>query len=151
MLDRISSSSSQLERAWIAAKAARTNASGPGGDVLREARALQDEAARLAQDSVRPLVAGNAGRHGGGGDLEGGATATSSTQEFSSALSRGAGDIAAQVRALDDLPAQVAAGKVESIAELAAQVKSADISFRFALEVRNKLIDAYREVMRMSV
>ena len=31
------------------------------------------------------------------------------------------------------------------------QLKQAEISFRFAMEVRNKLIDAYREVMRMNV
>ena len=34
---------------------------------------------------------------------------------------------------------------------LAIQLKRADLSFRFALEIRNKLIDAYREVMRMNV
>jgi flagellar hook-basal body complex protein FliE len=150
MVDRISSSD-RLEQAWIAAKAARTNAGSSGGDVLREARALQDEAARLGQGGVRPFAVGNAGERGDGGGLEGGSAPAQSASSFSSSLSRGAGDVAAQVRALDDLPLQVASGKVESIAELAAQVKSADISFRFALEVRNKLIDAYREVMRMSV
>ena len=35
--------------------------------------------------------------------------------------------------------------------EIAARVKRADLSFKFAMEIRNKLIDAYREVMRMQV
>ncbi|HPF12711.1 MAG: flagellar hook-basal body complex protein FliE [Planctomycetes bacterium] len=35
--------------------------------------------------------------------------------------------------------------------EVAARVKEAQLSFDFAMQVRNKLIDAYREVMRMSV
>ena len=35
--------------------------------------------------------------------------------------------------------------------EVAAKIKRAELSFGFALQVRNKLIDAYREVMRMSV
>ena len=35
--------------------------------------------------------------------------------------------------------------------EVAAQLKESEITFQFALTVRNKLLDAYREVMRMSV
>jgi len=35
--------------------------------------------------------------------------------------------------------------------EIAAQLKESEITFQFALTVRNKLMDAYREVMRMSV
>ena len=34
---------------------------------------------------------------------------------------------------------------------VAGQLKQAEIMFKFSLEVRNKLIDAYRETMRMSV
>jgi len=35
--------------------------------------------------------------------------------------------------------------------QVAAQIKRSELTFKFALEVRNKLIDAYRETMRMSV
>ena len=31
------------------------------------------------------------------------------------------------------------------------KIKKAEFSFRFAMEIRNKLLDAYREVMRMNV
>ncbi len=31
------------------------------------------------------------------------------------------------------------------------QLKQAELTFKFALEVRNKLIDAYRETMRMTL
>jgi flagellar hook-basal body complex protein FliE len=34
---------------------------------------------------------------------------------------------------------------------VAARLKESELSLRFSLEVRNKLIDAYREIMRMSV
>ena len=42
-------------------------------------------------------------------------------------------------------------GNVRDLHEIAARVKQADLSLKYALQVRNKLIDAYREVMRMSV
>ncbi len=35
--------------------------------------------------------------------------------------------------------------------EVAAKLKQAQLSFDFSMQVRNKFIDAYREVMRMSV
>ncbi|TAJ23515.1 MAG: hypothetical protein EPO68_02950 [Planctomycetota bacterium] len=151
MVDGISNPGGRLEQAWAAARAARANAGSSSADVLRDARALQEEALQLSRMSTDPRIAADGRGRGAGNDLAGGTPSAASGDVFTSTLARGATDIAAQVRAVDDLPAQVASGKVESIAELAAQVKSADLSFRFALEVRNKLIDAYREVMRMSV
>ena len=35
--------------------------------------------------------------------------------------------------------------------EVATLLKQSELSFDFAMQVRNKFIDAYREVMRMSV
>lgn len=151
MVDGISNSAGRLEQAWAAARAARANAGSSGADVLSEARALQEEARHLSSAASDPRIAADGRGRGADTELAGGTRGAASGDVFSSTLARGASDIASQVRAVDDLPAQVASGKVESIAELAAQVKSADLSFRFALEVRNKLIDAYREVMRMSV
>ena len=57
------------------------------------------------------------------------------------------------VRAADPdvLAESLITGKVQDIHEVVAIVKQAEISQRFALEIRNKLIDAYREVMRMNV
>jgi len=55
------------------------------------------------------------------------------------------------VDAVDELPAAMARGKIEDFHEIAGQLKRSELTFKFALAVRNKLIDAYREVMRMSV
>ena len=44
----------------------------------------------------------------------------------------------------------VLAGRLD-IHEAATAIKESQITFQFALQVRNKLMDAYREVMRMSV
>jgi flagellar hook-basal body complex protein FliE len=56
-----------------------------------------------------------------------------------------------EVLASDRLTEQVLKGQVTDFAQAAAQLKQSDLAFRFALEVRNKFVDAYREVMRMSV
>ena len=52
---------------------------------------------------------------------------------------------------VERLPLDLAAGGIQDFSELAARLKQSELTFKFALEVRNKLIDAYRETMRMSV
>lgn len=79
------------------------------------------------------------------------ASATTPAGDFASALTSGIADIDTQVKRADELALDVATGKVTDFHEVAAALKQSDLSLRFALEVRNKFIDAYREVMRMSV
>jgi flagellar hook-basal body complex protein FliE len=55
------------------------------------------------------------------------------------------------VRDSDRLIDDVVTGRVTDFHEVALRLKESELSFRFSLEVRNKLVDAYREVMRMSV
>ncbi len=71
--------------------------------------------------------------------------------EFRSTLSQGLEEIDNQVRLGDEVVEKVLTGQVAEFSEVATRVKQADLSFKFALRVRNKLIDAYREVMRMNV
>jgi len=51
----------------------------------------------------------------------------------------------------ESLPERLVSGEVREFHEVAAQLKRADLTLKFALEVRNKLVEAYREVMRMQV
>ena len=55
------------------------------------------------------------------------------------------------VKGADRLVDDVLAGKVTDFHEAASKLKEAELGMKFALEVRNKFVDAYREVMRMSV
>lgn len=82
-----------------------------------------------------------------------GSTAPAATPaiDFASALKTGLGEIDSQVKRADALALDVATGKIVDFHEVAAALKQSELSLRFALEVRNKFIDAYREVMRMSV
>ena len=56
-----------------------------------------------------------------------------------------------EVRQAEELTSRLLTGEVTDLHEVATQIKQSDLSFKFALAVRNKLIDAYREVMRMGV
>ncbi len=51
----------------------------------------------------------------------------------------------------DVLAKDLMSGEISSIHEVAMRINRAKISFDFAMEVRNKLIEAYRETMRMGV
>ena len=74
----------------------------------------------------------------------------SSGPSFVDTLREGIGSVDAKVKATDELPLRVVRGELD-FHEVAAQLKESELSFEFAMQVRNKLIDAYREVMRMNV
>lgn len=57
---------------------------------------------------------------------------------------------AQQVQA-DDLAARFAAGQVENVHDAMISMEKAALSFKFMVEVRNKLLEGYQEVMRMQV
>jgi flagellar hook-basal body complex protein FliE len=84
-------------------------------------------------------------------ELLGGKPEAAQPQAFPASLAQGLREVDAQVRMGDELAQRVVEGKVGDFAEVAAQLKQSDLAFKFALEVRNKFVDAYREVMRMNV
>ncbi len=70
---------------------------------------------------------------------------------FSSALGKGLESLEAGSGDSDKLINDVVTGRVTDFHEVAMRLKESELSFRFSMEVRNKFVDAYREVMRMSV
>lgn len=46
---------------------------------------------------------------------------------------------------------RVATGQTDNLAEVLTAVKKADVAFSMLMEMRNKLVDAYREVQQMRV
>lgn len=45
----------------------------------------------------------------------------------------------------------LAAGKVDNVHQVVMELGKAEITFNYMMEVRNKMIDAYKEVMRMQM
>jgi flagellar hook-basal body complex protein FliE len=113
---------------------------GKDSALVREAmRAAQ----RVASERVAPLpfdapasVAGAAAPQG---------------PDFARALEAGLDQVDQSVRTAESMPVDLLTGKIDDFHEIAVQLKSAELSFKFAMEIRNKLVDAYREIMRMSV
>lgn len=56
-----------------------------------------------------------------------------------------------QQRAADQAMQQVHAGGERNLHEAMIAMEKADISLRYMVQVRNKAIDAYQEIMRMQV
>ena len=51
----------------------------------------------------------------------------------------------------DNINHQFAAGNIDDIHKVLIAVEKADIALQFTLQVRNKIIDAYNEIMRMQI
>ena len=132
MVDRIGGQSS-LARAAIEAALARQT------EAARKASALPAfPAVSPASAVTAPAQAGAAAR-------------TADPADLARSLSDGLRAIDGQVARADRLAEDVVTGKVTDFHEAAAVLKQSELSLRFALEVRNKFVDAYREIMRMSV
>jgi flagellar hook-basal body complex protein FliE len=132
MVERIGNGSSLVREAVLAALERQS----------KQSSAMRELAGELAQG----LGPSSAGASSGAAGAAGG-DATS----FSQRVEDGLAAVEREVRGVDELPAELLSGRIENFHEVAVQLKKAEFTFRFAMEVRNKLIDAYREVMRMSV
>jgi len=45
----------------------------------------------------------------------------------------------------------LAAGQVDSLENIMIDMEKADIALQFTLQIRNKILDAYQEIMRMQI
>jgi flagellar hook-basal body complex protein FliE len=113
----------------------------PIGDPASSARAAIEAALRRHADAVARIQGSETQR----------APDAAQPGDFGAALENGLDKVNASVRDTDKLVDDVVTGKVDDFHEVALRLKQSELSFRFAMEVRNKLVDAYREVMRMSV
>ena len=84
-----------------------------------------------------------------------GAIETSSVKgvvdSFRSVLSQAMQDLNMQYQAADQDASRLAAGEPVDIHQVMIGMEKANLSFSLALQVRNKLLEAYQEVMRMNV
>ena len=61
------------------------------------------------------------------------------------------GDANSQQQHADSMVQKLATGQVDNLHEVMLAVVKADLSLRTVLEIRNRLTEAYQEVMRMQV
>jgi flagellar hook-basal body complex protein FliE len=70
---------------------------------------------------------------------------------FAAALDGALGSLLDAQRASEKATLELAAGRTEDLHEVMLSVNQAGLAMQLALEVRNRLVDAYHEVMRMTV
>ncbi len=70
---------------------------------------------------------------------------------FANAVMRAINQVDAQQHAAAAAATRFVKGEDDSIAGALLAAEQADLSFRFALQVRNKVVEAYQEIMRMQV
>ncbi|MHC4263228.1 MAG: flagellar hook-basal body complex protein FliE [Planctomycetota bacterium] len=121
-----------LRESLEAAARSRLNAIQPQG--IEPSKAFE----KLVGDLVSSVEGTTAADKAGGSDL-------------ASLLRDGLSAVQQETKAAENLDEQLIQGQVKSFEELATQLKRTDLTFRFSLEIRNRLVDAYREVMRMTV
>ncbi len=70
---------------------------------------------------------------------------------FSNILKTAMGDVNAQQVEAYDAMKGIATGKVENLQEAIHQIEEAELSLKLGLEVKNKALGAYKQVMAMQI
>ena len=70
---------------------------------------------------------------------------------FANALESAVGSLLDAQKGAEKATLELAAGRTEDLHEVMLAVNQAGLAMQLALEVRNRLVDAYHEVMRMTV
>lgn len=87
------------------------------------------------------------GRLGGGSPI--GESQKSGAGSFSEAMAKASTEFFDQQEAANSVAEQFVQGTSGNIHEAMVALEKADISLKYMTNVRNKLIDAYREIMQM--
>ena len=76
---------------------------------------------------------------------------TGAEHNFANMLTEIVGEVETQQQAADNAVQQLHAGGAKNLHEAMIAMEQADISIRFMVQVRNKALEAYQEIMRMQV
>ena len=73
------------------------------------------------------------------------------SESFSQSLNKAIGQVNTLQKTADQKMEDLATGRTDNIAEVMIAAEKADISLRLMTQIRNKILDAYQEIMRMQV
>ncbi len=74
-----------------------------------------------------------------------------SAPTFGESLGRAIGDVNQLQLDAARAATEVASGQSQDMTQALVTIQKADITFQFAMQIRNKLLEAYGEIMRMPV
>ncbi|MDX1359206.1 MAG: flagellar hook-basal body complex protein FliE [Clostridia bacterium] len=75
----------------------------------------------------------------------------SGSADFTKALDQALSNITESEKNDDSNTEQLLAGNIDNIASQMVDMVEADIALQFTMQVRNKIVDAYQEIMRMQI
>lgn len=99
---------------------------------------LLDRTLPFAEEGKEGTTGGNQGVSGSG-------------MTFAAVLKESMENVNDLQRAADEKTRQLALGEVNDLSEVVVAASQAEISLKLFMEVRNKLVDAYQQIARMSV
>ena len=82
---------------------------------------------------------------------EGGGKAREGGIDFKAGLNRAIDGLNRVQNEADDMVAKMVTGEVEDIHQVVLAVEKANLSMQLAVQVRNKVVEAYQEIMHMQV
>jgi len=72
-------------------------------------------------------------------------------QSFSDILTKSIGEVNQTQKDAYNAMEQIATGKVDNLQKAVQTIEEAELSLKLALEVKNKALSAYKDVMRMQI
>ncbi len=94
---------------------------------------------------------GNTGMSGIGGLNNLGANKKKTNVNFSKILSKAIEQVNELQHEASKMQEDFATGKIDNVHEVLIAAEKADISLRLTTEIRNKIVEAYKEIMRMQI
>jgi flagellar hook-basal body complex protein FliE len=79
------------------------------------------------------------------------AAATVSTTDFSGWLDAQLQDVNQQIKASDTQLRSLALGQTENLHQVMMSLEKAKLSFELVAQVRNRMLEAYQDIMRMQI
>ena len=110
-------------------------------------RLLQMRSTILNQNQALQRAAGK----GGIGGAEGGVEAPGGTPDFGAAINNALQQVNAQQTKASELSEAYERGDTHDIVSVMIERQKASLGFETTLQVRNKLLSAYQDIMRMGV
>ena len=103
----------------------------------------------MSIDPIAPIAA-NIGPISGPGAAAG-TSAIQGDSSFIDLLSNAIADLNASISHADQLAIQMAAGREVDLHQVMVALETATIGLQTALQIRNRALDAYREIMSMTI
>ncbi|MCW0200200.1 flagellar hook-basal body complex protein FliE [Sphingopyxis sp.] len=117
---------------------------------IDSSRLLQMRSSILNQNQALQRAAGRGGASGAGG-IGGGVDGAAGTPDFGAAISNALQQVNAQQNRASDLSEAYERGDTHDIVSVMIERQKASLGFETTLQVRNKLLSAYRDIMNMPV